>query len=300
MKRLHLRYGVTLGLLLAAVGIAGASGTQVLAAAAQQTTAPCPEPGAIVGVSSILSSTGDPGGTVTQTCGLPDRSTSAQRPYLSTGSTNTDSAHATTYSVNRSGVGVNPAIVGSGLCPGLQEWAIISGNDEFLCVSNTTDTWSVPWYGSLELINNTYVDVFLEGSGWSDCFTYGDMYILGGRDIDATGLRVSSDTESCAALGYGNQSTAICSHTMSFFSGLLNANHVSNDECFTEFPYSYSPVKTPVLAILNASGGYRVWLNGPASNPWSACFNYGDARDLAGTSYTDPAKLVNTTNTNGC
>jgi hypothetical protein len=258
-------------------------------------SADCPYPGAVVSSGFVTTSEG---GTAyeTQVCGLPDRSATA-----ASGSSDTDQRVRPLHATLRPQIALtkNPGI---SLCQNYDEWVLLDDSTTFQCAPDTPGNYTPIEY-PLELVNNTFAQVWLyqnaNGTGWKDCFDWGQMYILGGRDISPGDLYVSGNPSLCSANGTGNQSTQVCSGPQVFFSGLLALNSVSQDQCFS-LAGTHTNLKTPTLAVLNMWAAQVLETGTQNGMKWSDCYDYGNAQAVAGDRESYATAIENTSNTNKC
>lgn len=304
--------GVTLSFLT------GAGAANRLLRSATCTNTQAAPPVSIVDQTPEYSANG--GGLSTTVSGLPDRSSvTTTTGILPTGTSNAShrgKRQSTCQSKPRSSprhriasvVSIHPLTTDPGheLCNPQEVWVLVTGSSSLLCVWGDTTNWNatngLP-AEQLELINDTGVRVWLhqnpDGSGWADCFNWGAMFVLGGRDISAGNLYISNNQALCSAAGAGNESTRICDNVHVPFAGYLAQSQDSQDECF-QTTATYTHLNLPLYVVINGYLG-RVWLHQYAdSSGWADCFNNGVASMVSSTRDANAGNFQTTDNYTDC
>lgn len=138
-----------------------------------------------------------------------------------------------------------------------------------------------------------------DGSGWADCFDWGNMYVLAGRDLFPGNLQVTTNSEPCSEDGDGNTSTALCATTNQLFAGYLAQSSTTQDECFQEAG-TYTHLNTPIYVVINWWLA-RVWLHEDADNSgWADCFDDLRVSLVSGTRDANAGNYQLATNNSPC
>jgi hypothetical protein len=145
------------------------------------------------------------------------------------------------------------------------------------------------------LVNDAGVRVWLhqkaDGTGWEDCFDYGQAYNLSGRDVSAKSLGVSTNSAACSPSASGEQ----C-----YYSFVPNAVTigVSGTLCYYGSDATYIGEAN---SFLFNSTGYRVWLHQDLNGGgWADCFSNNNAYLTSGTRDDNPGNLYISANTSAC
>jgi len=145
------------------------------------------------------------------------------------------------------------------------------------------------------LVNDAGVRVWLhqkaDGTGWEDCFDYGQAYNLSGRDVSAKSLGVSTNPRLV--------------HPVRVVSNAIIAS------CLTQSPSAFQALFATTDLMLHISGrptvfssiprGNRVWLHQDLNGGgWADCFSNNNAYLTSGTRDDNPGNLYISANTSAC